>query len=211
MEAEPTPELGGGKPVFVCKCAKFKLELSGDPIVCFNCMCPSCIATVDYVDAKSPRGKSCKSISGGSSWVLWECAKVKALVSQPEEKLCYITVGNSGTTVRSFTKCCNTMVMGACGAELSFDARPLNRNSIVMLDGSAWLPPQKEIYNQLMKHFIGDASTVPEPKCDGLAPGCMPKALPLMFLNKFCCLTVQPAQFLNPAVSEATEVVPKTW
>jgi hypothetical protein len=178
--ATATPTLN-----FACNCGAFTMKLHGEPLLCFNCQCQSCGAVCDYVEglAGGSENKPAEKVLGNP------CAFYKTDNIEPPldamDKLNFVKVGEGGQNVRSYTKCCNTMVQGAGGAEFPVNARPINRLNIKNEDGTPYVS-SKPVFHHFVKHAF-DPAVVPEPKCQDMAPGMLGIMVPMMLAKKCCC------------------------
>lgn len=195
-----------------CKCGEVKFKLKGEPRIAFNCHCHSCVACIRHVDAKGLPNTSALSDSGGAAKALWYLDNVDVTASYLEGKLNFIKVGDSGAVVRSYTKCCGTIVNTAGGATFGPGFRPFNRNCITNSDGSAFSLP--DVVNVQAANAF-NPEQVPPPKANGYDCQIITAFAGGIFLMKTgistgaASLLGAEAFFKDP--NSVTEVVPITW
>jgi hypothetical protein len=200
---------------WVCKCGEFQIKLQGEPYIVFNCHCHSCTASARYVDVKGGGTSAIAdpSTNSGAAKAFYWLSDVDVV---DDVKLSFIKVGEKGRIVRSYTKCCNTMLNTASGKKFPAGFRPFNRNCIQNADGTQYNPPN--VLNGMAKNAF-DPATVPAPKVAGL-PLCGTKASLCKFVTGICYMkcgccpsgigkNTGEAFWKDPR--EVTEMVPITW
>ena len=124
---------------FQCKCGIFTLELHNEPLSLCHCHCHSCVSTARHIDKLygTTNTSAVHTKSGGFALAFYNISDIhycdepgKDDASKEDEiikKLDFGKVGNDGTNLRSYTKCCGTLVntFGGVG-----HARPFNYNAI---------------------------------------------------------------------------------
>lgn len=158
------------KYVWKCQCEKFQIKLVGEPLQSLNCFCHSCVAPVRYMAEHHPGGTSAASPEGGAAFCLFELRDT-FLPPPPGENgeynVGYIRVGETGKSLRTYTKCCNSQLHMGTGANFPANFRPLNRNGVYKVgeDGSLtkYMPPAM---NGGLKWKFDDVNPedIPEPK-----------------------------------------------
>jgi len=81
---------------------------------------------------------------------------------RPAEQLQFLKLGDTGKNVRSYTRCCGTLLNTAGGRAFPAGFRPFNRNCITNPDGSKYNPDPASIVN-IMKASAFEPEKVPEP------------------------------------------------
>eukprot|EP00656_Telonema_subtile_P052887 TRINITY_DN7488_c0_g1_i1.p1 TRINITY_DN7488_c0_g1~~TRINITY_DN7488_c0_g1_i1.p1 ORF type:complete len:226 (+),score=14.71 TRINITY_DN7488_c0_g1_i1:283-960(+) len=201
-----------------CKCEKMKITLTGEPLTFFDCHCHGCVSAMRHVDAKESPGTSASSSSGGVCKALFYFEQMQFDPSllengELEKQLHHVKVGDKGVVVRSYTRCCNTLMFTAGGKGFPGNFRPLNRNCIRNGDGSAYVPPG--VVHSVQASSAFEPDLVPEPKS-----GIMPCGIGCSFLggickSKCCCagggqISDHPALSPDSKASDI-EVVEITW
>lgn len=178
----------------------------------FNCHCRSCVACARHVDAKGLDNTSALDETGGVAKSLYYLDSVDVSKVELDGKLEFCKVGESGDIIRSYTKCCGTMVNTAGGGNFPTGFRPFNRNCIKNIDGTDYSP--QEVLNVMSKHAF-KPEDVPEPKAAIATPGVL-----AAFIGGVLCMRtgistgaerLMGAEAFFKAPSSVTEVVPITW
>eukprot|EP00658_Telonema_sp_P-2_P032550 TRINITY_DN24073_c0_g1_i3.p2 TRINITY_DN24073_c0_g1~~TRINITY_DN24073_c0_g1_i3.p2 ORF type:complete len:151 (+),score=29.97 TRINITY_DN24073_c0_g1_i3:170-622(+) len=131
------------------------------------------------------------------------------------EQLGTVKVGEKGTNVRSYTRCCNTLLFTAGGKSFPGAFRPMNRNCIRNNDSddSPFVPVGDVPNVQAASAFVPEE--VPEPRHSSLPCGLLCGFIGGICRAKCCCdrsgvLADDPAIQSDPESADV-EVVPITW
>ena len=153
-----------------CRCGKFQMKLTGEPIFVANCHCRSCVACMRHIDAKGGgRNTSAEAANsnGGVAKAFYYTKDVEFSDDNPAEQIQFLKLGETGKNVRSYTRCCGTQLNTAGGRSFPAGFRPFNRNCITNADGSRYNPDPAGVLN-LFKAKAFEPEKVPKPN-GGLA------------------------------------------
>lgn len=177
-----------------------------------NCHCHSCVASARHVDAKGSDNTSALNETGGVGKSFYYLDQVEVPKGDLDGKLEFCKVGESGKIIRSYTKCCGTLLNTAGGAEFPAGFRPFNRSCIKNSDGTRYSP--RDVLNVHAKSAF-EPKDVPEPKAATAAP-----KIYAGFIGGALCMKTGIATGVGQlmgdeaffkAPSSVTEVVPITW
>jgi hypothetical protein len=150
----------------------------------------------------------------GAAKAFYYLTNVDILSDNPEEKLGFVKVGDRGKIVRSYTKCCNTVLNTAGGKKFPAGFRPFNRNCIYNSDGSKFDPPAAL---NIMAEASFNPALVPEPKHKEipLCSSLLCRFASGICANKCCCCDAgyghhREGVFMKDP-RDVTEIVPITW
>lgn len=202
-----------------CKCGAVELKLNGEPAVVFNCHCHSCVSCVRYIDEKAG-GTNTSALSqegpaGGAAKAMYYLENVE-IPDGLVDKLNFIKVGEKGTAVRSYLKCCGTQLNTGSGRTFPAGFRPFNRNCIFNADGTRFQP--KGPVQAVNAKSAFEPDLVPPPK-HASAPCWLICFFVKGILKNKCCSCCCGSGAGNLRTEEAfwydekkvTEVVPITW
>eukprot|EP00747_Dinoflagellata_sp_TGD_P167899 gnl/TRDRNA2_/TRDRNA2_193193_c0_seq1.p1 gnl/TRDRNA2_/TRDRNA2_193193_c0~~gnl/TRDRNA2_/TRDRNA2_193193_c0_seq1.p1 ORF type:complete len:228 (+),score=19.84 gnl/TRDRNA2_/TRDRNA2_193193_c0_seq1:88-771(+) len=196
-----------------CRCGQVVITLKGEPYLTMNCHCTCCTAVATYVDLKcSPQRRNISAFAPGTKGV----AKAMYFLDdvyfeRGKDKLVAIKL-TDGTNVRSYTSCCNTLVITSGGKQFPANFRPFNRNCIANADGRRYSP------SGVVPNVLGsdnmDFGEAPEPKSGGLPMDLLlgkflPAAVCGCLMPGSGSLVGDPCPGLYTDAADVTEVVPK--
>jgi hypothetical protein len=196
-----------------CKCGKFEFQVTNAPFDALNCHCRYCVTAGKHIAEKyGSNGTSIIGEHGGACAAFYKFSDID-FDAVEEDQVGHVKIGDTGTSVRTFTKCCGTQITMAGGKDFPLGYfRPLNRNCLFEEDGTKYKHTTEPV-NAWFGGKAFDNSAVPEPKTKVAGWSFFKVAIPLLFkkvtrLEKNEKYPDHPILMADPATAE---VVPKTW
>ena len=143
LQSVPQPTMLPSDKLWKCSCSTVKIVLSGEPLWDCDCHCTCCLPVAQYLDAKGRNagvvGTSAICASGmgvAKSFFLLD----KVSIVNGRQYLKSLKRSATGTNVRVYAACCNTLCVTDGGDSIDPPYRSFSRTCISCADGSPYAP-----------------------------------------------------------------------